>query len=58
MSDQNVLIKLSIDPFLQKAASSHEEKEAALKLANEYGTLSDNFDDVIFITDSRFAVRT
>jgi PAS domain S-box-containing protein len=51
MSDPNALIKLSLDQFLQKAASSHEEKETALKLANEYGPLLDNFNDVIFITD-------
>jgi PAS domain S-box-containing protein len=51
MSDQNVLIKLSIDPCMQKAASRLEEKEVAIKLANEYGPLLDNFHDVIFITD-------
>jgi PAS domain S-box-containing protein len=36
---------------MQKAASRLEEKEVAIKLANEYGPLLDNFHDVIFITD-------
>jgi len=51
MSDQNALVKLAIDQFVQTAASSREEKEAAHKLAKEYGPLLDNFNDVVFITD-------
>jgi len=51
MSDQNALVKLSIDQFVQTAASSREEKEAAHKLAREYGPLLNNFNDVVFITD-------
>ena len=51
MSDQNALIKLAIDQFVQTAAISREEKQAAHKLAKEYGPLLDNFNDVVFITD-------
>ncbi len=51
MSDQKALVKLAIDQFVQTAASSREEKEAAHKLAKEYGPLLENFNDVVFITD-------
>lgn len=51
MSDQNALIKLAIDQFVQTAAISREEKQAVHKLAKEYGPLLDNFNDVVFITD-------
>ena len=51
MSDQNALVKLSLDQFVRTAASSREEKKAAHKLAKEYGPILDDFNDVVFITD-------
>jgi PAS domain S-box-containing protein len=51
MRDQNALIKLSIDRFMQKAASSRKEEKADCELVRGYGPLLDHFNDVIFITD-------
>jgi PAS domain S-box-containing protein len=51
MSDQNALVKLSIDRLERMAASRQKEKKAAHKLAEEYGPILDNFNDVVFITD-------
>jgi PAS domain-containing protein len=51
MSDQKSLVKLAIDQFVQSVKSSREEKEATHKLAKEYGSLLENFNDVVFITD-------
>jgi len=51
MSDQNPLVKLSVDQFVRKAASSERKKMAAQKLVEKYGPVLDNFNDVVFITD-------
>jgi PAS domain S-box-containing protein len=51
MTNQNVSVKLSIDRLERMAASSQKEKKAAHRLAEEYGPILDNFNDVIFITD-------
>ena len=51
MSDQNAPVKLAIDRFVQKAASSLEEKDAVHKLAKKSGPVLENFNDVVFITD-------
>ena len=51
MTDQNPLLKLALEQFVRKAASSPEEKRAAHKLAKEYGPILDSFNDVVFITD-------
>ncbi|MGD8471165.1 MAG: PAS domain S-box protein [Desulfobacteraceae bacterium] len=51
MSDQNPLVKLSVDQFVQKAVSSQRKKTAAQKLVKEYGPILDRFNDVVFITD-------
>jgi PAS domain S-box-containing protein len=52
MSDQNPLVKLSVDQFVQTAASSQRKKTAAKKLVKEYGPILDHFNDVVFITDA------
>ena len=51
MSDQNPLVKLSVDQFVRTAASSQRKKTAAKKLVKEYGPILDHFNDVVFITD-------
>jgi len=51
MSDQNSLVKLSVDQFVRTAASSKRKKTAAQKLVKEYGPILDHFNDVVFITD-------
>jgi len=51
MSDQNPLVKLSVDQFVRTAASSQRKKTAATKLVKEYGPILDHFNDVVFITD-------
>jgi PAS domain S-box-containing protein len=51
MSDQNALVKLFIDQFVQKAPSSQKEQKAAHNLVKEYGPVLDKFNDVVFITD-------
>ena len=51
MSDQNPLVKLSVDQFVRTAASSQRKKTAAQKLIKEYGPVLDHFNDVVFITD-------
>jgi PAS domain S-box-containing protein len=51
MSDQNPLVKLSVDQFVQTADSSQRKKTAAKKLIEEYGPILDHFNDVVFITD-------
>jgi PAS domain S-box-containing protein len=51
MSDQNALVKLSVDQFVRTSASSQRKKTAAQKLAKEYGPILDYFNDVVFITD-------
>jgi PAS domain S-box-containing protein len=51
MSDQNPLVKLSVDQFVRKAASSQRKKTAAQQIVKEYGPVLDHFNDVVFITD-------
>jgi len=51
MSDQNPLVKLSVDQFVRKAASSQRKKTAAQQIVKEYGPVLDHFIDVVFITD-------
>jgi len=51
MSDQNALIKLSVDQFVRTAASSQRKKTATKKLVKEYGPVLNHFNDVVFITD-------
>ena len=51
MTNQNPLIKVSIDQFVRTAASSQKEQKAVHKLAKEYGPILDHFNDVVFITD-------
>ena len=51
MSNQDALIKISIDQFVQEAASSQKEQKAVHKLAKKYGPILENFNDVVFITD-------
>ena len=53
MSEQNSLVKLSVDQFVRTAAASQRkrEKTAAQKLVEEYGPILDHFNDVVFITD-------
>jgi PAS domain S-box-containing protein len=51
MSDQNPLIKLSVDQFARKAASSQRKKTAAQQIVKEYGSVLDHLNDVVFITD-------
>jgi PAS domain S-box-containing protein len=51
MSNQNALVKLSVDQFVRTAASSDRKKTAAQKLIKEYGPILDHFNDVVFITD-------
>lgn len=51
MSDQNPLVKLSVDQFVRKAASSQRKKTAAQQIVKEYGPVLDHLNDVVFITD-------
>jgi PAS domain S-box-containing protein len=51
MSDQNPLVKLSVDQFVRTAASSQRKKTAAQQFVKEYGPVLDHFNDVVFITD-------
>ena len=51
MSDQNPLLKLSVDQFVRKSTSSQRKKTAAQKLVKGCGPIFDHFNDVIFITD-------
>ena len=51
MSDQNPSFKLSVDQFVQTAPSSKKEQNTANQLAQKYGPILDNFNDVVFITD-------
>ena len=51
MSDQNSLVKLSVDQFVLTATSSKRKKTAAKKFVKEYGPILDQFNDVVFITD-------
>ena len=51
MSDQNSLVKLSVDQFVRTTASSKRKKTAAQKLVKEYGPILDHFNDVVFIAD-------
>ena len=51
MDEQIPFFSVSIDQFMQTKASSRKEKKAAHKLAKEYGTILDSFNDVIFIID-------
>ena len=51
MTDQNALVKLSVDQFVRTATSSQRKKTAAQKLVKEYGPILDRFNDVVFITD-------
>ncbi|UCF73631.1 MAG: PAS domain S-box protein, partial [Deltaproteobacteria bacterium] len=52
MDDQIPSLGLSIEQFLRKDASSRETQKAAHKLAEDYGSILDNFNDVIFIIDT------
>jgi len=51
MSDENALVKLSVDQFVRTATFSQRKKKAAQKLAKKYGPILDHFNDVVFITD-------
>jgi PAS domain S-box-containing protein len=51
VSNQDALIKVSIDQFAQEAPSSQKEQKAVHKLAQKYGPILENFNDVVFITD-------
>jgi len=51
VSNQDALIKVSIDQFSQEAPSSQKEQKAVHKLAQKYGPILENFNDVVFITD-------
>jgi len=51
MSDQNPLVKLSVDQFVRTADSSQRKKTADKRLVKEYGPILDHFNDVVFITD-------
>ena len=51
MSNQDALIKVSIDQFVQEAPSSQKEQNAVHRLAKKYGPILENFNDVVFITD-------
>jgi len=51
MSNQNTLVKLSVDQFVRTATSSDRKETAALKLITDYGPILDHFNDVVFITD-------
>jgi len=52
MNDQTVSVGLSMDQFMRTEAFSREAKKAAHKLTKKYGTILDNFNDVIFIIDT------
>jgi len=52
MSQQNPLLRLSVDQFVRTAASSQRKKTAAQKLVKEYGPILDHFNDVVFITNN------
>jgi len=51
MSDQNPLVKLSVDQFVQTAAFSQKGRKQTYKLVKEYGPVLDHLNDVVFITD-------
>ena len=51
MSDQNPLVKLSVDQFVRAAASGQKEQKQTYKLVKEYGPVLDHLNDVVFITD-------
>jgi len=51
MSDQNALVKLSVDQFVRTSSSRQRKKSVAQKLAKKYGPILDHFSDVVFITD-------
>jgi len=52
MNDQTPFVELSVDQFLRKETSGRKTKKTAQKLAREYGSILDNFNDVIFIIDN------
>jgi PAS domain S-box-containing protein len=52
MNDQIASLEISIDQFLRTGAPSGETQKAAHKLVKEYGSILDNFNDVIFIIDT------
>jgi len=51
MSDQNPLVKLSVDQFVRTADCNQHKKTAAQQIVKEYGPVLDHFNDVVFITD-------
>ena len=51
MDSRSSPIKLCVDQFTRKALSSRKTTPAAERLADKYGPLLDNFQDVIFIVD-------
>jgi len=51
MSDQNALLKVSVDQLVRTAPSSKKEQKATHKLAKKYGPILDSLNDVVFITD-------
>ncbi|UCB48771.1 MAG: PAS domain S-box protein, partial [Deltaproteobacteria bacterium] len=52
MTDQTAFVELSIDQFMKTEASAQKIRKAALRLAREYGSILDNFNEVIFIIDN------
>jgi PAS domain S-box-containing protein len=51
MSDQNPLVKLSVDQFVRTADCNQHKKTAAQQIVKEYGPVLNHFNDVVFITD-------
>jgi len=52
MNDQTPFVELSVDQFMRTDAAAPKKGKAAVKLAKEYGSILDNFNDVIFIIDN------